>query len=159
MIARDTPVDILLLRRAQAAVRSGAPDAASEADELGERFAALRARGDRVHLREEARYTLEIRDTPDAALALALDDWRVQKEPLDARIVLEARARRAQAAGGAGCRRLDRRDASGRRTHRRARARSEHEGANAMIARVLLACRRAAVLGEPRLRTSRATAI
>ncbi len=50
----------------------------------------MRARGDRVHLREEARYTLEILDKPDAALALALDDWRVQKEPLDARIVLEA---------------------------------------------------------------------
>jgi len=89
MIARDTPVDILLLRRVQAAMRSRAPDAASEAAALGERFAALRARGDRVHLREEARYTLEILGKPDAALALALDDWRVQKEPLDVRIVLE----------------------------------------------------------------------
>jgi hypothetical protein len=90
MIPRETPVDILLLRRVQAAVRSGAPDATSEAGALGERFAALRARGDRVHLREEARYTLEILGKPDAALALALDDWRVQKEPLDARIALEA---------------------------------------------------------------------
>jgi len=90
MIAADTPVDILLLRRVQAAVRSRASDAARDADALGERFAALRARGDRVHLREEARYTLEIEGKPDAALALALDDWRVQKEPLDARIVLEA---------------------------------------------------------------------
>jgi len=71
----------------------GRPDvgvAVRDADALGERFAALRARGDRVHLREEARYTLEIEGKPDAALALALDDWRVQKEPLDARIVLEA---------------------------------------------------------------------
>jgi tetratricopeptide (TPR) repeat protein len=90
MIPGDTPVDILLLRRVQAAVRSRAPDASRDADALNERFAALRARGDRVHLREEARYTLEILDKPDAALALALDDWRVQKEPLDARIVLEA---------------------------------------------------------------------
>lgn len=89
MIPADTPVDILLLRRAQAAARSRAPDAKRDADALGERFAALRARGDRVHLREEARYTLEILDRPDAALVLALDDWRVQKEPLDARIVLE----------------------------------------------------------------------
>jgi hypothetical protein len=90
MIASDTPVDILLLRRVQAAVRSRAPDAASEARALAERFAALRARGDRVHLREEARYTLEILGEPDAALALTLDNWRVQKEPLDARIALEA---------------------------------------------------------------------
>lgn len=90
MIARETPVDILLLRRVQAAMRTRAPDAPREADELGERFAALRARGDRVHLREEARYTLEILGEPDAALSLALDNWRVQKEPLDACIALEA---------------------------------------------------------------------
>jgi len=101
LIARDTPVDTLLLRRVQAAARSGSADAASSADDLGQRFAALRARGDRVHLREEARYTLEILKASDAALDLALDNWRVQKEPLDARIVLEAAiaARRPQAAG------------------------------------------------------------
>jgi tetratricopeptide (TPR) repeat protein len=90
MIPRDTPVDILLLRRVQASRRSGAADAAAEADELGQRFDALRARGDRVHLREEARYTLEVLGRPDDALALALENWRVQKEPLDARIALEA---------------------------------------------------------------------
>ena len=90
LIPRETPIDTLLLRRAQAAERSGSDDAASVAEDLGQRFAALRARGDRVHLREEARYTLEIRKSPDAALALALENWRVQKEPLDARIALEA---------------------------------------------------------------------
>ncbi|MET0232485.1 MAG: tetratricopeptide repeat protein [Rhodanobacteraceae bacterium] len=89
MIPRDTPVDILLLRRVLAARRSGAPDARVEADELAQRFDALRARGDRVHLREEARFTLEVLGRPDDALALALDNWRVQKEPLDARIALE----------------------------------------------------------------------
>ena len=90
MIPRDTPVDILLLRRVQAARRSGAAGAAAEADELAQRFDALRARGDRVHLREEARFTLEVLDRPGDALALALENWRVQKEPLDARIALEA---------------------------------------------------------------------
>lgn len=90
LIPRETPIDTLLLRRAQAAQRSGAADAASTAEDLGQRFAALRARGDRVHLREEARYTLEIRKSPDAALSLAQENWRVQKEPLDARIALEA---------------------------------------------------------------------
>jgi len=89
-IARDTPVDILLLRRVQAARRSGAADAAAESDELAQRFEALRARGDRVHLREEARYTLDVLGRPAAALGLALENWRVQKEPLDARIALEA---------------------------------------------------------------------
>jgi tetratricopeptide (TPR) repeat protein len=90
MIPRDTPIDILLLRRVQAARRSGASDAAAEADELAQRFDALRARGDRVHLREEARFTLEGLARPGDALALALENWRVQKEPLDARIALEA---------------------------------------------------------------------
>lgn len=100
-IAQDTPVDTLLLRRVQAATRAGTVDAARSAQDLAERFAALRARGERVHLREEARYALEIRRTPDAALALALDNWRVQKEPLDARIVLESAlaAGQPQAAG------------------------------------------------------------
>lgn len=97
LIPRDTPVDTLLLRRVHAAKRWGTVD---EAEALGERFAALRARGDRVHLREEARYTLEIRGDADAALDLALENWRVQKEPLDARIALEAAlaARRPEAA-------------------------------------------------------------
>lgn len=100
LIPGDTPVDTLLLRRVQAAARSGAADAADTADDLAQRFAALRARGDRVHLREEARYTLEILRAPDAALALAVENWRVQKEPLDARIALEAAlaAHRPQAA-------------------------------------------------------------
>lgn len=89
MIPRDTPVDILLLRRVQAARRSGSADAASESDTLGARFDALRARGDRVHLREEARFTLDVLGRPDDALPLALENWRVQKEPLDARIALE----------------------------------------------------------------------
>lgn len=48
-----------------------------------------------MHLREEARFTLEVLGRPDDALALALENWRVQKEPLDARIALEA----AHAAG------------------------------------------------------------
>lgn len=100
LIPSDTPIDTLLLRRVQAATRSGAADAVSTADDLAQRFAALRARGDRVHLREEARYTLEILRSPEAALALALENWHVQKEPLDARIVLEAAlaAHRPQAA-------------------------------------------------------------
>ncbi len=91
MIPRDTPVDTLLLRRVQAAVRSSSDDAAASADELGQRFAALRARGDRVHLREEARYTLEILAKCRTRRSRSqLENWRVQKEPLDARIALEA---------------------------------------------------------------------
>ena len=63
-------------------------------DRLGE---AGRLRGDRVHLREEARFTLHLLNAPAAALKLAQENWRVQKEPADIRILLEA----ALAAGDA----------------------------------------------------------
>jgi tetratricopeptide (TPR) repeat protein len=89
LIAVDTPVDTLLLRRAQAAHRLNADDAAPIIADLDARFAASRARGDRVHLREEARYRLEIANDPAGALELARANWQVQKEPLDARILLE----------------------------------------------------------------------
>jgi tetratricopeptide (TPR) repeat protein len=89
LIPADTPADILLLRRAQADAALGAEESASVRDDLASRFAALRARGDRVHLREEARFTLEIVHDPAAALPLALQNWAIQKEPLDARIALE----------------------------------------------------------------------
>src|SRR3546814_10189203 len=56
---------------------------------LGERFAATRTRGEATHRREEARYLLELRHEPAAALKLAIANWSVQREPLDARIFLE----------------------------------------------------------------------
>jgi tetratricopeptide (TPR) repeat protein len=90
LIPATTPTDILLLRRAIAAKAIAAPDSAMLADLLGQRFAASRARGDRVHLREEARFALTIKNAPDEALDLARANWAVQKEPLDARIALEA---------------------------------------------------------------------
>ena len=90
LIPATTRVDTLLLRRAIAAKIAASPDAAQVAAELGQRFAASRARGDRIHLREEARFVLAIKNSPDEAVNLARDNWDVQKEPLDARILLEA---------------------------------------------------------------------
>lgn len=89
LIPADTPADILLLRRAQADAALGADESTAVRDDLAARFVALRARGDRVHLREEARFTLALMKNPAAALSLALQDWAIQKEPLDARIALE----------------------------------------------------------------------
>jgi predicted Zn-dependent protease len=89
LIAAGTPVDTLLLRRAQAARRLNRADAQALIADLDARFAASRERGDRVHLREEARYRLELAGDPIGALELAGANWRVQKEPLDARILLE----------------------------------------------------------------------
>ena len=90
LIPSTTRVDTLLLRRAIAAKIAASPDAAQVAEDLTQRFAASRARGDRIHLREEARFVLAVKNSPDEAVSLALANWAVQKEPLDARIVLEA---------------------------------------------------------------------
>jgi len=61
-----------------------------QVEQLRERFAASRLRGDRVHVREEARFTLHLLGAPQTALKLAQENWQVQKEPADVRILLEA---------------------------------------------------------------------
>ena len=91
--------DTLLLRLALAARALGLPEAARHAQTLGERFAAAALRGDRLHLAEEARYLLELRDDANAALAAAAENWMSQREPRDALIFLQtARAAGAPAA-------------------------------------------------------------
>ena len=41
-------------------------------------------------MREEARFTLHLLHAPQEALKLARENWQVQKEPADLRILLEA---------------------------------------------------------------------
>ena len=66
-------------------------------DDLAARFEAARARGDSLHRREEARFRLAIENDARAALALARENWSVQREPADLRVLREA----AHAAGDA----------------------------------------------------------
>jgi len=87
--------DALLLRLAQAYVVTGDAALDRSVQALRARFAAAHERGDSVHRREEARFTLHLLKRPQEALRLAQLNWQVQKEPADARILLEA----AQAAG------------------------------------------------------------
>jgi hypothetical protein len=47
-------------------------------------------RGDTTHQAEEARFHLGLRKNAKEALRLAVENYGVQKEPRDARIVLEA---------------------------------------------------------------------
>ena len=47
-------------------------------------------RGDSVHQREQARFELRLMNNPQRALSLAKLNWKIQKEPADARIYLEA---------------------------------------------------------------------
>lgn len=96
LLRDDVRSDPLLLRLALAEAASGShhwaatPRATAHVATLESRFAASRRRGDSRHLREEARFTLELLRRPDEALRLALDNWRTQREPWDARLVLEA---------------------------------------------------------------------
>ena len=90
--------DGLLLRWVEAAVRLNRVVAAEGIDELERRFAVSRARGDRIHQREEARFELRLKGNARRALALARENWAVQREPADARLLWEA----AQAAGDSG---------------------------------------------------------
>ena len=82
--------DTLLLRLAEAGARLQRPDASGLAQMLDERFAAARRRGDTTHRAEEARYRLRLRGDAVEALRLASENYRVQREPRDARILLEA---------------------------------------------------------------------
>lgn len=103
--------DILLLRLALAAEAMKSPDAQKHLRSLADRFAASALRGDRLHLQEQARFELHLRRNAAAALKLLVEDWAVQREPRDARFLMEA----ALAAGNTAAARpvLDWMDATG----------------------------------------------
>ena len=82
--------DLLLLRLALAARASGDPAAARWTAELAARFDAARRRGDALHQKEEARFALALQGQPQRALALAQANFALQREPVDARMLLEA---------------------------------------------------------------------
>lgn len=90
LLVKETRSDPLLLRLALAEMELGAATLPDHVIALEARFAAARLRGDIVHRREEARFTLHLLDRPADALRLALANWDVQREAWDARLVLEA---------------------------------------------------------------------
>lgn len=99
-LLQDTaPTDALLLRQAMAAqvlAGAGAGGAAMRERseflrrELSGRFSASRARADTVHLREETLFELRVTRAPARAVELAARNWQSQREPIDARLLLEA---------------------------------------------------------------------
>lgn len=100
--------DTLLLRLALAARRLGLPEATGLARTLGERFGDGARRGERLHLQEEARYLLDLKDDARAALAAAAENYETQREPRDAEILMRAAlAARAPAAAAPAVKWLD----------------------------------------------------
>ncbi|WP_296510311.1 hypothetical protein [Rhodoferax sp.] len=92
--------DSLLVRLAIAEGLIGSASTQRHRDMLRDRFAAARARGDTTHLAEEARFELQVRKDPATAVRLAQENYAFQREPRDARILLETAiaARQTQAA-------------------------------------------------------------
>lgn len=87
--------EALRLRQARAAQALGRPEAAAWRQALAATAASRALRGDLAHAREDAWRLLHLEGRPDEALLRAEANWAVQKEPADARLLLEA----ARAAG------------------------------------------------------------
>lgn len=90
LLRSETRADGLLLRLALAEQALELPSSKNHISELATRFAASRERGTTVHVREEARFTLTLQQDAQRALPLAQANWNVQREPADARILLES---------------------------------------------------------------------
>ncbi len=82
--------DNLLLRLAMAEKAAGVAECAAHVETLRSRYLASQERGDVVHRREQARFHLVLLGDAESALALAKANWQVQREPADARILLES---------------------------------------------------------------------
>jgi len=99
LLKDETRADGLLLRLALAEQALRAPTLQDHIMALTARFETSRRRADARHRREEAIFTLKLLNQPHKALRLAEANWAVQREPWDARILLEsalsARDRRA----------------------------------------------------------------
>lgn len=89
--------DNLLLRLAIAGHRLQSAAGAHWAQLYADRVEAARRDGDTVHIREQARFALEVQQDAPRALALAERNWSQQREPADLRIYWRA----ARAAGAA----------------------------------------------------------
>ena len=94
LLAASPATDAVLLRRAIAL--HGVSDARADAiaNELRQRFASPAGEDGPMHLREMARFFLEIEDDARTAVDLARRNWSLQKEPADA-LLLAAAARAA----------------------------------------------------------------
>ena len=90
LLADSARADVLLLRLALAAQAAGTRDATRWRDALAARFDAARQRGDTSHRKEESRVVLAVQGATARALQLAQQNFAEQREPADARILLEA---------------------------------------------------------------------
>ncbi|HVV84489.1 MAG TPA: hypothetical protein VHE35_15580, partial [Kofleriaceae bacterium] len=86
----DSQAETLMLRRAIALHRLRKPEAAALTARLRAGIEAAEARGDNTHLRERARFFLDVDRQPARALTAAIGNWWLQREEIDVRTLLEA---------------------------------------------------------------------
>ena len=96
LLAGHADTDALLLLQALAHQQLKHPQAYSQARNLALRFRQQAEHGDNIHLRELARFHLDLQGDERKALVLALENWERQKEPQDALLVLRAAAQSGQ---------------------------------------------------------------
>jgi tetratricopeptide (TPR) repeat protein len=90
LLKEETRADALVLRLALAEQALQNQNFDQHAALIKDRIAAAKARGDTVHQGDEARFYLYVLKDAETALKLAISNWAVQKDPRDARILLEA---------------------------------------------------------------------
>jgi tetratricopeptide (TPR) repeat protein len=83
-------IEPLLLRLAIAQRQERDPGLAHSRELLDAAFAAESQRGEAIHRREQARFLLEVLNRPSEALAAALANWSVQREPDDLLVLVTA---------------------------------------------------------------------
>ncbi|HLA35920.1 MAG TPA: tetratricopeptide repeat protein [Rhodocyclaceae bacterium] len=102
MLKGKTRNDVLLLRLALAEQSLGLPEAKTHRAAIQSRIDAARQRQDKLHLSDEAIFELRFRNNPQDALRLARENWELgQREPSDARILMEAALAARQPQGAA----------------------------------------------------------
>jgi len=90
LLQGDSDSDTSFLRQVYAETALGLPQARADAAAMAARFAAMDARGSHVFQREQAGFALHVQHDAPRALALAQQNWTVQRAPQDVRIYLEA---------------------------------------------------------------------
>jgi tetratricopeptide (TPR) repeat protein len=83
-------IEPMLLRIAIAQQQLGDGRGAQSRAMLSSAFEVEQQRGEAVHRREQARFLLDVEHQPQAALAAAQENWRLQREPDDLLILLRA---------------------------------------------------------------------
>jgi len=81
-------VDKLLLRLAQAGIKSGDSLSEKYVAQLESGYRLNELRGEKVHLRDQAIFYFKVKNNIEKALSLARRNWRVQKEPADIKLLL-----------------------------------------------------------------------